>query len=285
MGSVLISDTGRELPPAARLVGLLLSYPAADFDIIAYAVRNCGWLHLRWERQTLRIRLRPQNFSRAAYRTAVEHMVAAPRGTRFVFEQEGETLPIGVLSNVNDAVAHLEDMMSFAGEGSARATFFSEELSLGRLKHPKRRVLRELIKSWKRDRGVLPNRELAAPFRAVGAGERFVVTKTTRRRCTVAEFGMGITVFGPEWSEAVIGRELEDQPDRSYGERSAQTYHEVYRTNAPRFELIDALIRPSDGRPVQRCRYERLVLPWLTESGEMFVSGTSYLRTRFHFPA
>jgi hypothetical protein len=281
---VLISDKGDELPASAGALSYLLDYPAPDFDIVSYAVRNCGWLHLRESRQLFRIRLRPEAFTRAAFDRAVERMVMAPKGTRFVFDHEERVPATDVLLNLNDAVAHLEDLMRFADETSVRATFFSEELSLGRLRHPKRRVLRDLIKSWKRDRGVLPT-ELAAPFRAVGAGERFVVANTTRRRCTVAQFGMGITVFGPRWSEQVVGRELEEQPDSRYGERSAETYHEVFRTEAPRFELIDAVIRPSDDRPVQRCRYERLVLPWRSATGDMFVSGTSYLRTRFHFSA
>src|SRR5689334_8880326 len=205
MASVLISEKGHELPASNGILACLLGYPAPDFDIVAYAVRNCGWLHLRWTGRMLRIRMRPQTFTRAAFNRAVVHMVAAARGTCFVFDHEEPEHATDVLMNVNDAVAHLEDLMSFAGERSARASFLSEPLSLGRLKHPKRRVLRDLIKSWKRENGVLPE-EMAAPFRAVGAGERFVVARTSRRHCTVAQFGMGITVFGPRWSEQVVGR-------------------------------------------------------------------------------
>src|SRR5690349_5233141 len=115
MPSVLISDKGRELPASGAALGFMLEYPKPDFDIVGYAVRNCGWLHLRSSRRLLRIRLRPQGFSRAAYTAAVALMLEAEKGTRFVFDHEDGQLGTDVLLNLNDAIAHLEDLMSFAG--------------------------------------------------------------------------------------------------------------------------------------------------------------------------
>jgi hypothetical protein len=255
-----------------------LDYPHADIDLRLYAVRNLGWIRIRMKPGLIRLHLRPLSFTRATYETAVALMAEEKKPT-FVFDRE-EAMPVtDVLRNFNDAVAHLEDLMSFAGEGSSRSSYFSEVLSFGRLRHPKRRILRDLAIAWRRARGLLAD-DLLAPFREVNSRDRFVLVRTAGRRGTIEHFGSGITCFGD--TEPLVGRDIEDQPDPIYGENTARGFREVHLAAFPRLELVDAVIRPP-GCPVQRARYDRLLLPWRTRDGSRFVSSTSILRTRFFF--
>jgi hypothetical protein len=281
-----VDPEGNVLPAHIYLLARKLGYRQPDFDLRGYAIRNLGWIWIRRRPGLMRIALRPLGFSRATFEAAMRLMIEEDEDSRFrfVFDRHDDSQMIDVLSNANDAIAHFEDLMSFAGESSYRATYFSEELSLTRLRHPKRRVLQDLIKNWKRMRGELSPDEVLEPFRAVGSNERFVVARSSKSRGTIAHFGTGITVFGQNWNDSVAGRELEEQPDRNYGESSAKAYHEVHHAKRPRLELVDALIRPP-GQTVQRCRYDRLLLPWRSGNGTTFVSSTSVLRTRFLFPA
>jgi hypothetical protein len=255
-----------------------LDYPHPDSDLRLYAIRNFGWMRIRTKPGLVRLQLRPMAFTRAAYEAAIRLMTDEERAI-FVFDRE-EAMPVtDVVRNFNDAAAHLEDLMSFAGESSCRSSFFSEALSLGRLRHPKRRVLRDLAITWRRARGFLSG-DLLEPFREVNSRERFVLVRTAGRHGTIQHFGHGITCFGP--TEPLVGRDIEDQPDPIYGENTARGFHEVHLAAVPRLELVDSVIRPP-GRPVQRARYDRLLLPWRAADGRGFVSSTSILRTRFCF--
>jgi hypothetical protein len=285
MYDYFVDPEGQVLPAHIYLLARKVGYRRPDFDLRGYAIRNLGWIWVRRRAGLMRIALRPLGFGRATFEAAMRLMIEEEEsGCRFVFDRFDDSHTIDVLSNANDAIAHFEDLMSFAGESSYRATYFSEQLSLARLRSPKRRVLQDLIKNWKKMRGELADDDVLEPFRAVGSNERFVLARSSRSRGTIAHFGTGITVFGQNWNDFVAGRELEEQPDPRYGECSAKAYHEVHHAERPRLELVDALIRPP-GQTVQRCRYDRLLLPWRSGSGATFVSSTSVLRTRFLFPA
>jgi hypothetical protein len=278
MYDVMVSGEGELYGSDPFSLMQALEYPHAGIDLRLYAIRNLGWIRIQTRPTLIRLQLRPMAFTRAAYETAVRLMTDEEKAT-FVFDRE-EAMPVtDVVRNFNDAVAHLEDLMSFAGESSCRATFFSEALSLGRLRHPKRRVLRDLAIIWKRAGGLLAD-DLLEPFREVNSRERFVLVRTTGRRGTIQHFGHGITCFGA--TEPLLGRDIEDQPDPVYGENTARGFHEVHLAAFPRLELVDSVIRPP-GRPVQRARYDRLLLPWRAVDGSGFVSSTSILRTRFCF--
>jgi hypothetical protein len=82
------------------------------------------------------------------------------------------------------------------------------------------------------------------------------------------------------WNRLAIGRDLEDQPDRDYGLRTAHSYREVLVGGEPRFEAVDAVIR-SPGEDVRRSRYDRLILPWRTSDNERFLTGVSVLRATY----
>jgi hypothetical protein len=277
----MIDEAGRAIDAGAAALERALSYPEPDFDLRGYAVRNLGWLHVGWGRDVLRIGVRPLAVTRAAFERAATLMIAAPRGTRFVFEHCAEAAATDVLVNLNDALARLEDLTSFAGEASSRGVFFAEELSLGRLRHPKRRVLCALIRLWKRERGRIADGMLP-PFAEPAAAERTVVARLAPEGGVIAYAGSGLAVFGPGWPEAAVGRPIADLPDPEFGARAAAIYRRVSADARPRLELVDAIIRPP-GAMVQRCRFERLVLPWRGAAGTLYVSSTSVLRTRFHF--
>jgi hypothetical protein len=281
MYDYLVDPEGQVLPAYTYLLARAVGYRSPEFDLRGYAIRNLGWIRVRRRRGLFRIGLRPMGFGRATFEAAMRLMLEEDAGLRYVFDRSDDSHTIDVLTNVNDAIAHFEDLMSFAGESSYRSSYFSEELSLGRLRSPKRRVLQDLIKNWKKMRGELSD-DVLEPFRAVGSNERFVVATAWQSRCKLTHFGAGITVFGEQWNQPDADRDLEEMPDPVYGERSARGFHEVHLAEFPRLELVDALIRPP-GRPVQRCRYDRLLLPWRSRGGAPMVSSTSVLRTRFHF--
>jgi hypothetical protein len=280
MYDVIVDDNGRVCPVGSLQFYRLFDYPGPDFNLLDYAVRNLGCIHVRRMRGATRIRLRAQRFNHLAFE-AVAALMLEWNGGRHVFDHGLDAPFMEIVANLNDALAHLEQLMHISRHDEKGVSLFSDELSLGRLRHEKRQGLRELIKEWKRRRGIL-GRDIIEPFRmASNAGPVMVVRALPRgSRCTIEYFGPKFVFYDPCWTLSAIGRDVEEQPDRQYGEESGEVYHLTRMSEKPRLELVDAVIR-APGRAPVRSRYERLLLPWRTTTGDVFVSGTSFARARF----
>jgi hypothetical protein len=277
MVQYVIDNEGRVWTAGSRELHRHFGYPQPDFDLVDYAVRNFGCIHVRMHGTAMRIRLSPGAIGQKAVAATARMMIDDPCD-RYVFEF-GMTSPyLEIVSNLNDALARLEAFRDVV-ELRCGSIVVGEELSLGRLRHPKRRQLRDLIKEWKSRRGFL-TRDLLAPFQAPGLVGRTIMTRIARGGARVEYFGPRLDVYEPGWSLSVVGRYLCEQPDPEYGESSARGYEEVALAERPRLELVDAVIRTPGRRPL-RSRYERLLLPWKAADGATFVSGASVVRTRF----
>jgi hypothetical protein len=68
-----------------------------------------------------------------------------------------------------------------------------------------------------------------------------------------------------------VGENITSQPDKDYGVWVSQFYKSVASTGEPRYDIVKAAIRKTEGGSYQT-RYERLLLPWRTTSDEVFVT-------------
>jgi hypothetical protein len=76
-----------------------------------------------------------------------------------------------------------------------------------------------------------------------------------------------------------IGQPVEAMPDKEYGGWLAQFYESVSVNHQPRFDRVTAQMEyhGEAGKPRRTVRYERLLLPWRTPSGEVLVTSCSIL--------
>jgi hypothetical protein len=83
--------------------------------------------------------------------------------------------------------------------------------------------------------------------------------------------GDGFSVlYGEEFVANAPGQLVENQPDKAYARWIRDTYRDVGLSKEPRFELIEAVVPQALRGPF--LRYERLLLPWETPSGEVLVT-------------
>jgi len=130
-------------------------------------------------------------------------------------------------------------------------------------------------------RGCGPDR-LAEVLVPLGFFDRAAIVRNPRGsdRLLFEHRGRAFTFYQPCWNLLAMGRDVEDQPDRVYGAHTARCYREAFAEDAPRFEAVDALIR-TPGREVRRSRFDRLILPWRTKSGERVATGVSLIRASY----
>jgi hypothetical protein len=78
-----------------------------------------------------------------------------------------------------------------------------------------------------------------------------------------------------EYRLRAIGDKLENFPDKDYGIWLSQYYKNVARTGEPRYDYVTAAIQRRPETVATQLRYERLLLPWKTQSDEILVTLSS----------
>jgi len=78
-----------------------------------------------------------------------------------------------------------------------------------------------------------------------------------------------------EYRFRAIGDKLENFPDKDYGIWLSQYYKNVARTGEPRYDYVTAAIQRRPETVATQLRYERLLLPWKTQSDEILVTLSS----------
>ena len=275
---LIIDDMGRSWPTGSPALLRSLNVDRRDYDMTRYMIRNMGFVRLRIVRNDARITLYPRFLTKAAYEALVGAMVTQDCLRHFIENLDAPDRA-EIIPGIEDAVARLADLASAGGQ-VLRADFYSEELSLARLRGDQRLApLSRVMRRWRTSRGKLPANFETVFDDSVLGGRTMVVRMVNDEQGIVEYAGSGFNCFNPEWRRNVIGRDIREQPDLRYGQLVAQAYTKTHASKTPRLEFVEAVIR-TPGHSLRRSRYERLLLPW-RRNGSMFVSAVSVLRTSF----
>jgi hypothetical protein len=275
---LIVDDNGRIWRTGSRALLDSLHVGGLEFDLIHYLIRNLGFVRIHTTRSGVRITLRPRFLTKAAFEALVFQMVTLEH-ERFVIEIADAPNRVEIIPGLEDAAARLADLAS-AGGNITRKDFHREEMSLHRLRAtPRLSAMVGLLRRWRRGRGNLRT-DLATEFGDPALLGRAIVMHMTGDSGGFIEYvGDGFTWADVSWRHAMVGNDASGQPDPQYGRNFWAGYLETQRTQAPRLEFIEAVIRVP-GYPARRSRYERLLLPWRRD-GNQFVSVVSVLRTSF----
>jgi transcriptional regulator with XRE-family HTH domain len=94
-------------------------------------------------------------------------------------------------------------------------------------------------------------------------------------RLVFEELGDGMRTRRPEdrYFLDMLGRDINDLPDREYGAWMADIYDRTLALRRPRLDYTEALVSPSSSL-VYHIRHDRLILPWYS-GNDLFVMGVS----------
>jgi hypothetical protein len=239
------------------------------------AFDDLGYASFRFNERHVRLVMRRETLSRACVRQLTELFIEY-EPNRIVIEQTAPTL-VEIFSNVNDAVAWLDELRRRNVGEVQRPPFNFEMLGLERLRHPKRLALLRSYNRWKRAKGQMSMRELADTL-ANPYPERTLVTRfVDPDRPVVEAWPRRLKLSKPCEILNIIGRALQDHPDPAYGEATAAGYIAVNRTQRPRLELVESA-QALPGGGTRWARYERLLLPWRAGEHERLVISESLTR-------
>jgi len=284
-GAALIHPTlidGRGEPWWAGAPELRRRFAAAGAfeDVSALAVREHGYVLLRERKGALHVALRPERVTRPALATLFFRLAEA-KPTRLLLSHFGEEWTHEVCGNAHETMLRLEDLVAFASGWALRAIYDVERHPLIPRRHPSLRQLAPMLAVWHLLGGRGPDR-LAEVLAPLGFLDRSAIIRRPKgtERVLFEHRGKAFTFYQPCWNLLAMGRDVEDQPDCVYGAHTARCYRETFAEDAPRFESVEALVRTPE-REVRRSRFDRLILPWRTHSGERVATGISIVRASY----
>src|SRR5580658_9028801 len=246
----LIGNDGRRWLPFGREFTGYFGFSGTWEETLDHAVRSLGQVSLHISPRRCRVRLRPEALTWGAFQQLISVLLDDERKPVVLEIVGAAASPTELYVRPDDAIARIDDLRAMnrrTGGPQWRASFIDEPLSLHRLKLDSAPGLRAAHRDWIRRRG--------RP-----------VSETWPRH---------LAIYGEEQARKLIGRPFDEHPLHAYTMRATKGYRDTDRAQAPRLDLIEAVVRPEDS-PTVRLRYERLLLPWRGEDGTRFVASLSH---------
>jgi len=276
----LIDDKGEAWPAGSGELPRRLGRSPPEFDFVGHAVRNLGFVLLRQRGQSMHLSFRPALMTPPTLGTLF-YRLAEAMPERLLLSYLESDWRHEMMRSAHEAMLRLEDLVYASSGWRPASNYLVQRHPLLPRKHSALQSLGPLLAIWYVTSGVWTDnvRDLLATLDLL---DRAVVLQNPARssRLVFDYRGASFSFYPKCWNLLAIGRDLEDQPDRDYGVRTAQAYREALDEGEPRFEAVDAVIRAPDNR-ARRSRYDRLILPWRGSGNERFLTGVSVLRATY----
>jgi hypothetical protein len=281
LGAIVVDDNGETWPLGAPQLRELLMCPDPDFDVVAYAVRNLGYVLVRRQGHMVRAEMR-LGLVKPATLIGVYYTLLDLKPRRILLSRLG---PQGtsheIFDDVGEFAATIERDIGDEGVRRHRPIYALSPRSLEHLERSRYARFGPVVALWRGARGAMP-RDLLAWLTRHGVQARAALLRNPAGtgRLVYQHVGSGYSFIGDACLPLLlIGQDIEMLPDRDYGDFAARSYYECLADEEPRLETVSAVMRRSDGQRLWSY-YDRVLLPWRAGDGTRFVLGLSEVRRR-----
>lgn len=274
---MLVTAEGRWVLPDSEEFLAALGDPNPDYDAVGFSVRNLGFVKFQvLDRLVTEIELHPRNVDLRAL-LALERLLGEAGTNLFRIKYLEDEWHSEISASAEHTMARLRELCAPVFSPPATERF-----------HVEARDPVELLGQAQRNEGLGPmamkwrvafgnfdmsiieiaNRNGLLPWMAIMGFDRGDSDPVWRF------LGDGHLWAGRQYQVQGIGDKVENMPDKEYGRWVADFHRAVSTSGQPRYDLVTAAMQMTDetGQPHKTLRYERLLLPWRTSSGEVFVT-------------
>ncbi len=257
-----ISPAGDVLVPGTQAFQDRIGYQSPDFDIGDYAVRNMGFIAIsRSKPDTLKVRFRPELVAGKAVEAVTRFL--SSRDAAFVelevFTEDwrSETLP-----NDHEAVRRIVDLCATPTARPFSERFRIEPAALDRASADYGNPMKPIIQKWRVSSGAFDDTTLPFVMRYGMSLAMSIFAAKSRSDSLCFQFVSDtVKLFDTKTKTSLIGRPIEDQPDKDYANWIVPQYRSVMESCQPRLDVINAEVQKQTGG-TRKIAYERLLLPW-----------------------
>jgi hypothetical protein len=272
---MLVTADGEWLLPDSPEFFEALGDPDPDYDAVAFAVKNLGFIKFQIIEHTIvEIELHPRNVELAAL-FAVQQQLVSLTVKLFRIKYLDTNWRSEILSSAEHVIARLSELCSRLAAPSPDERYSVEPRDLSELFQDEGNWLRPLAVKWRMSFGQFDTAVISVAV-THGLLSRLMIVgiRPGNSEPTWRFIGEGHSWIGRNYHLSGIGEKVENIPDKDYGEKINHYYKAVAATNQPRYDLVTGAVQYQDenGKPKRVRRYLRLMLPWKTPSQEVLVT-------------
>lgn len=276
--ALLIDQDGRCWSDNSSELAHRIDYPAraAGSSLPAYAVRECGFIHLRVHAEGLGVSLRKAAVSRPAIAGLMYAIGDVGRQRVLLSVLCGETWEYELHSDLWDCLARIEDL-SAQGPIELARPWLATPRPIAAIRDPRFAEIRDIVTIWTRARGRM-SEELAPAIADPALRNRTILIRRPARssRLVVEHFGASITILRPCESFLLVGRDF-SLPDSAYQAWCEDAYDRAIGGGRLRLESAVARMSTSEAATV-KVRYDRLLMPLSGAGGDRWMLCVSMRR-------
>jgi hypothetical protein len=275
--SMLVTSDGRWVLEDSAEFLAAVGDDNPDYDAPLFAVKNLGFVRFQLFADSLiEIELHPHNVELAAL-LAVQQQIISNKAKLFRVKFFDLSWKSEIFSSAEHAISRLSELCGPKFAPTQKEQFLVEPQHFGTLFESEENPLRLMAQKWRASFGHFDPTVIS-----------FAIKHNLLSRLMIAGVTPGISepVFrfigdghanwlDSEYRFRAIGDKLENFPDKEYGIWLSQYYKNVARTGEPRYDYVTAAIQRRPETVATQLRYERLLLPWKTQSDEILVTLSS----------
>ena len=277
--TLYISPEGEFLIPGTQAFFDRIGYRNPDFDAGDYSVRNLGFVGIaRNAEGALKLRFRPDILTGKAVDGFFRYIAKHP-GTSITLEYLADTWMVETWPNDPAALHRIVVLCAQPRQTERRpsAPYRTHALRLDQASEDHGNPLKPLFQKWRVSLSTFDDTTLPFLLKFGCASKLIIMAAANRDDPLRFQFiGEGLEFYDRKALYEFIGKPITYQPDKKYASWIAEQYNALIASNEPRLDLVEALIAQPSGA-VRRSRYERLLLPWSSPSGQVIVTCASVL--------
>jgi hypothetical protein len=272
---MLVSAEGTWMLEDSAEFRAALGDPEPDYDAAAFAVKNLGFIKFQiLDNSIIEIDLHPHSVEIPAL-LAVQQQLVTTQIKLFRLKYFDVCWKSEIMCSAELALARLSELCAPKFAPSVKDSFLVEPQDYLKLFESEQGPLQLMAQKWRMSFGHFDPSVISFAIKKDLLSRLIIVGVNLRGGEPIFRFiGDGHT----NWLDGnyhlhAIGEKVEDQPDKNYGQWVSQFYKSVASTGQPRYDYVTAAIERPPG--TFATRYERLLLPWKTPSGEVLVTLSS----------
>jgi hypothetical protein len=272
---VVCGDAGDVLALSSSKFVRRLGRSAAAGGLLARAVHDLGFIHIAAMRGGLTVKFVPALVAPLAA-IAAFYEIARAEPERLVLIHYAEDERFEIFRDIATGLKRFEALLEEAHNPISQPLFKAMPLSPGRLADIAHGRFVDLLENW-RERGGRWDAAHYGVLKALGLLDTTLIVRSPAGSSRALREFRGSFQNCKEAQDWPVGRDIEDQPDRRFGEWVAASYRHAMASQAPLVEAVDVAITASSRRQTSRFRYDRIVLPWQTDAGDHVAVGSLVL--------
>jgi hypothetical protein len=264
-------DGGWVLPDTPEFLAAL-GDPDPDYDAVAFAVKNLGFIKFQMIHQSIiEIELHPRNVELAALLAVQQQLQSAGVGL-FRIKYFETAWHSEITSSAEQAMVRLSQLTAPAFVPQSGDRFIVEPQGFAELLKDEDNPLRLMAQKWRASFGRFDASIIPFAIDHQFMQHMIIMGVKPHRPDPIFRFigDAHSNWLGSRYRFSAIGEKMENFPDKDYGLWASEYYKGVASTSEPRYDHVSATMH--HGPTPYFTRYERLMLPWTTSSDEVLVA-------------